>query len=494
MNYLDLSKEDLEVIFKDVGFKTKPNRHQYITLLWGLEKNRIAINHGIGTGKTLNSLYMHQLWKTRKVLVVCPNGVVNSWVKQITLHTESPLYVLKGTAIQRKKILETGEEGFYIINYEGLKPLFMEKFEDRNGKVKTVIDTEAIKHANFDGLIIDESHNCKNKAAIQSQLCAAVSSYCKKVIIMTGTPVCNNEMDLWSQYYVLDNGATLGDNYWYFLNNYFYKKPWDKFNWYIKPTSQKKILEKIKNVTIRFSREECLDLPEIAYQLINVDITPEQTRFLSDVLSELKTEIQSDIFKTSIKGNNEESTVTMLTKTSKLVQIPSGFCYDKNGNVIKIKSNKLNELEELLLQIERKVIIWHEFNEEADMINTLCRKLKIKCVEMSGRVDDKHKKHNIDLFIKNDEYKVLIAHPKTAGTGLDGLQDVCDVMIFFTNGWSSVVREQCIGRISRQGQKKRGLVIDLVVKDTIEEKKMGVLEHKEDLRNTILDYIKNYKK
>ncbi len=475
MNYKALTKEELDYIFEDMCFKTQPMHHQLFSIAFAEEKDRVSFFHGIGTGKSLCALYTHLVWDTQRILIVCPNSVVETtWIEQILQHTNESFIILKGTKQQRRDALQNKDK-FFIINYEGLLPLFGSNDPD------LVWDDYLIEDANFDGMIIDESHNVKHHDTKHTQICAAVSENCEKTIIMTGTPTLKDSRELWSQYYVLDQGKTLGTNWWAFLNTYFYKytmklkrKPWKLTLWGMKDGSEELILNKLRNTTIRVNREDCIDLPEIVYQQINVDMTKEQKEINQKVIDELSSE--------DIDLHN------IINKTEKLRQIAGGFIYLKNGTNF-LKQNKTKEILGLIRQIENKVIIFHHYEAEGKILEKVLKKAKIKYASMRGEIKDKKAEYN--KFKTDKKCKVLIAHPQSAGTGMN-FQDISQTIVFYSSE-NHLERDQCIGRVYRKNQKNKCLIVDIVCKDSPDILKLGTIAEDKEKAMWLLEYIKEFK-
>ena len=479
MNYKALTQTDLDYIFNDVKFKTQPMHHQLVSLAFGLNKHRVYFCHGIGTGKTLTALYMNQLWNTNKTLIVCPNCVVKTWEEQIVEHTDDSFCVLGGTKEQRQSLIQD-DSRYHILNYEGLVTVFGKREKKKNKKLKSKslktipYDIEMLNKFSYDSIIFDEIHNLKTFDAKQTMIGWAISNKVDYVVGMTGTPIAKDEQDLWGQYYCLDLGASLGHNYYKFLNKYFYK--YNKWERRIKPSMRKVLLDCLKPTTIRYTREECIDLPEKVYQQYKVDMTKEQKDVIKNIIDGID-------FKTLNTENIQNYTI-------KFSQVAGGFIYDDYQKPIFIKSNKLKELQKLLKQITSPVIIFHAFQPEGIMIENLCKKMKISFASMRGEIQDidaqEHK------FKYDDNCRVLIAHLKSAGTGKN-LQDKSSTMIFYSNEYSSLERKQGEGRIWRKGQKNKCLYIDIICVDSMDERRLEIIEGKKKLSNIVLDYIENFK-
>ena len=541
MDYKSLTNSQLKNIFNNISFITSPMRHQLISLAWATNLNRIALPHGIGTGKTLTALYINiYIWQPKRILVVCPSSVIQSWEEQTTKHTNLKFFSLVGKTEERKEKLMKEDVDIFFINYEGLqyifgariskptmppdikdfhlfppgeeraamfesyldtlkvkkRPLVLEYvctkqgFEDlykfsprtqihfaikeKTTKTNFSLDINLIKDVNIDSLIIDECHHVKTSNAIQTKICREISKLAKNCIIMSGSP--GNEIDMWSQYYVLNGGLTLGTNYYSYLNNYF-RKEWH--NWIITQPGRDRILQKVSSCSLRFEREECFDLPEEINEYRYINFSPEQKKITNDIIKGLQVELNEGVL----------TPQNIQTRSQKLLQITSGFVIGTEG-VSRLKTNpKLDELNFLLDEITCKVIIFHHYEEEGRMIENLLQKKHINFASLRGEITNKDKQQK--KFKEDISCKVLVAHPKSGG---EGLNFQCSNVIIFFHTWSSPdIFDQAVGRIMRKGQDKKCLLIHLMIKDSIEEVRKISRENKADENQYLLDYIRDYK-
>jgi len=477
MDYKSLTDSQLSNIFDGIEFKTPPMRHQLISLAFALdERKRVAYWHDIGTGKSFTSLYTADLWCCEKILVVCPNSVLPGWSEQITEHTDFRFVMLTGTKAERQEKLKQDAD-VYVINYEGLRWLFGDYVEDDLGKKTFVIDRQLIKDSGFDCLICDECHKLKNTDSIQTKICRAISLSVRYCQIMTGSPIAKNERDLWSEFYVLDNGATLGTSEYQFLNTHFRKGSYD---WKITKSGRKKILDDIAKTTLRFDRSECFDLPDKTYQTRWLDMTAEQRQLTNDIVNQTRIELE--------KGEIEK--LDILQQINKLAQITGGFIIGSEG-IVRLKQNpKIVELESLLTEeVRDKCIIFHNYVEEGRMIEELLDKLEIPYASLRGEIKDK--KRQYERFKYDDSCRVLVAHPKSGGEGLNFQE--ASIAVFFSNGYEgATTRLQAEGRIWRYSQKKACLFIDLSLKCSIDERKLQIMNDKSAIAKSALDYIRTW--
>ncbi len=459
MNYKKLKLKELKRIFSDYHFKITPYWHQYVTMVYGINKKRLMLWHDIGTGKTLTALFMMQIWGVKKILIVSPNAVSDTWNKEVKKGTNHKIYLLTGTTKQREEILDLNKKGVYWINYEGLKYLFGDNIKNK-GFVANIDIIYELKKLGFEGFIIDEIHKFRHWSAIQTKIGFHISRNMKYVIALTGTPISRSEIDLWAEYFVLDLGKSLGKNFWRFTRQYFNKRPFSNPSFKIKSSSYRnRLLSQVKNNTIRFSREECQDINKVVYEKRIVKFTKNQKKIYDDLTNNWTIEL----------GSTKINLKNAMTLSGKLRQIATGFIYDKEHNPIDIQCNKYRELIDCLEEIEGSVVVYYNFKYEGILIGRHLEKEKIKYSMLKGGM--KKSKYNLEKekFL-NKKTKVILIHPQTGGEGLDGLQHICNTGIFFSNTDSgAIIRKQCEGRIDRNLQKNHCLFIDIFVKESIEE-------------------------
>lgn len=481
MDYRSLTDEQLADIFAGERFKTQPRRHQLVSLAWGFDKTRVSLWHGIGTGKSLTALYLHRLWSTRRHLIVCPNSVVDGWAEQIAQHTDLTPILLRGNQEERRSALINGGPGVYVVNYEGLLPLFCDAVTERdeNGRIRTKHrpNYDLCSAASLDGLTADECHALANPKAIQTKVFRRLSKLSSRVIIMTGTPISTSTQNLWSEYHCLDDGRTLGSNQWAFLHKHFKQDFWG--GWVVRDGERDAILRRVAPITLRFSREECVDLPPRTYETRAVPMSDEQRRLYRQI---------ADGAELNVGG--ERTVVNPQQAATKLSQVAGGFLLVGDRAVRLAENPKLEEVGRTLDEVDGKIIIFHGYVEEGRMLEELCRRKRIGHVALRGEVGDRG--GAVDRFRSDDRCRVLVAHPRSGGVGLN-LQ-VATVAGFYSNGlYGAVVREQAEGRIYRVGQDRPCLFLDWELTGSIDGRHLHRIADQAELLREALEFVRTYK-
>lgn len=458
-----LDRADFEYIFAKYKFKTEPMAHQYASILWAMHRDCVMFFHDIGTGKTLAALYTLQVWDVKKTLVVCPCSVMSTWEDQVKEHTDLGIAVLYGEGPYRRNLMETDPSPIHVVNYEGLKTIFGKKQKKAKGKGNEFVpDTQAIHKTAYDCIVFDECHHLKTFEALQTQIAYAVADYADKTLMLTGSPIAKDIRDFWSELMVLDGGQTLGADQFMFLHTYMKRMTFEvnrgkrKFafhEWYPKPGSLETILEKMRQVVIRYDVHECFELPEKIEQMRKVLISEEQRKLMKSIGKDFKLTMSEG------KVSEEE----IMNTASKMAQVASGFVLIKGEPHYLKKNPKLDDLMDLLTkEITSKVIIFHQYVETAHLIEERLKKAKIKFRSVRGEIPNVAK--HIRDFQQKEDIRVLLAHPKSGGEGIN-LQ-MANVVIFFDQIYEgSTLRPQCIGRVWRKGQEETCVIIDLMIDD-----------------------------
>lgn len=453
-----LEREDFEYIFKDYKFQTEPMIHQYASMLWARYVDYCMFLHAIGTGKTLASIYTTtHIWDCNRILVISPSTVTKTWMDEIEKHSRySAVLMAEKDAAMKKAIVKNDFSKFHVINYEGLRSIYGKKIKVKEkGKIvnKYAPDHNTIQTTPYDCIIADEFHRLKGWESLQTLIVYYLARHCKKILMLSGTPLAKDIRDFWAELMVLDDGETLGSDQNQFLHTYMnpvemtvHGRP--HMEWYPKKGSVEEIVDKISAVAIRYDTTECFELPELIQKKIYVNMTPEQKKLTKTVIEETKLVI------------NDLTIEEINNKAMKLAQISSGFV-QQGEKVTYLKSNpKLDELVKLLqTEITGKCIVYHNFVAVGQAIEERLRKANIKYRSVRGEIVDKSKQ--IDDFQKKDDVKVLVAHPQSGGEGLN-LQ-MANVVIFVDQIYTGATgREQCIGRVWRKGQGEICVIIDLM--------------------------------
>ena len=462
--------------------------HQRDTALLAASKQRgygLFFEQGCGktaTGLTILRHKCYEAGRLLRTLVICPPVVRTSWKREIAMHTtikKELVHVLEGAGKKRAEAFEerafaedqSSKPGVFITNYEALAMPDLFKL---------------LKKWRPDVLILDESQRVKDMKSKRTKLCIELADIAEYKLILTGTPILNSAMDIWSQFRILDGGETFDKNFYAFRAKYFIDRnagmPSHKHfpNWAPLPGIESVFHKKIYAKATRVLKKDCLDLPPLVRQQVEVELSDEQKRMYKDMKEDFIAYLGDKACVASIA----------LTKGLRLQQMVSGFWVDEEGKKEhEFKKNpRLDALQELLTEItpNHKVIVWSSFRRNYTDITKLCDESGIKCVGLYGGLTDKIRQEAIDSFQTDPSVRVMIANPAAGGVGVT--LTAASYMIYYSRSFHLEHDLQSEARCHRGGSEIHDKItrIDIVAPNTIDEIILGALSRKENLASGIL--------
>lgn len=469
-------------MWKKYPFKTQPYEHQKKALELSFDKECFAYFMEMGTGKTKvvldNVGALAHNHKIEGALIIAPKSVYSIWANdEIKAHypfDDIDIYLWKTPNSMKERIRDAaffkndGTFKFFIMNVEALSGT-----KGANAALKFV--------NNFRCLVaIDESSKIKNHQANRTVNVLKLRERALYRRILTGTPITNSPLDVYTQFEFLDKKILGHTSFYTFRNRYcvFHENIVNgkivKFPKYF--TNLDELEDKIKSCSFRVTKEECLDLPEKVYQKRFCELSDEQQK----VYNELKERALSII------GDSSVSFTHKLTEILRLHQVANGFVMNDDKSIVEFKtSDKLNLLMETLDEIQGKVIIWANYTYNIRQIESA---LKAKYGQESTVTfyGDNSTNERIDARegFQKGNVRFFVGNPQSGGYGLT-LTASC-TMIYFNNSYNFEYREQSEARIHRISQKQKCTYIDLICKDTIDEKVITILKNKIKLSAKIL--------
>ena len=452
-------------------------KHQREAIQRAIPLEEYALLFEPGTGKTctvINIIRQKFAQEKRKfkVLVLCPTIVCDNWSLEwprfSKLKSEDILVAL-GSGKKRSQQIESTEATVIITNYQSLI-------------IKDVF--EALKKWKPHCIVADESHRLKSPGAQTTKKAIELSSLAKYKYILTGTPILKNLMDFYSQFKFLDGGSTFGKSFSFFKNYYFYNKnanapshvTWP--DWVVRPNATEEIKKKISSKAMYIEKSQCLDLPPLLKKEIKVELSKEQLSHYNLMEKEFITYVEGQAATASI----------VLTKGLRLMQIVSGFITLENGDIHRFKDNpRIDALSEILSDVApyHKVIVWTCFKENYAMIREVCAKLKLDYVEVTGE-NTKNRTESIDRFQNDPSVRVLIGAQSAGGIGVN--LTAATFAVYYSRNFSLEHDIQSEARNYRGGSEVHEKItrIDLVAKNTMDEKVLEALASKQAISDLVL--------
>ncbi|MFG6383434.1 MAG: DEAD/DEAH box helicase [Lachnospiraceae bacterium] len=452
----------------------------------GLNKNNISgkgfgLLFEMGCGKTLTAIAIagaaYEKGAIEKVLVVAPTSVCSVWPKEFKDYADFKykVAVLLGDKKKRLQQLESLRKfplkalKVAVINYESTwrEEIF-----------------EALMDWKPDLAIADESQRIKAHDAKQSKAIHQIGDIAKYKLILSGTPVQNEAIDLFSQYRFLDP-TIFGYNFYAFKNRYAIMGGFNQKQ-IVGYRDLEQLIQKEHSIAYRVTKEEALDLPEQTFLTRYIQFNSKE--------KQLYNKIKNDSFAELENGNTITAPI-VLTKLLRLQQMTGGFIQaDEATKPELVFKGKLNALEDILedyvMEGKKKLVVFCRFRTEIDLIQKLFEKKKITYRSIYGDVKIDARGPIVAEFQNDPEIKVFLAQIDTAGLGIT--LTAADTCVYYSENFNYAAYSQSLARIHRIGQKNACTYVHLVVEDTIDELILKALEKKEDLAKMIVDNWRDY--
>lgn len=430
----------------------------------------------MGCGKTLTTIAvagaLYNLGKIDRVLVVAPTSVCSVWPHDLNQFATFPweARVLLGDKKKRLKALNELENWPFkalriaVINYESTH---------REGIF------EALAAYKPDLIVCDESQRIKNPSAAQSKALHKLGDAAPFRMILSGTPVQNNAVDLYSQYRFLDP-AVYGANFYAFKNRYCIMGGYGQHQ-IVGYRNMDELVEKEHSVAYRVTKEECLDLPQQTFINRYVQFTDAEQAIYEQLRKSSFLELET--------GENVTAT-TILTMYLRLMQLTGGFLTaDESTRPKQVNTAKLDALADIVddyvVDAGKKLVIFARFRAEIAAIENLLRLRKIQYGSIYGDVPMEERGKIVEDFQTNPDTKVFVAQIQTAGLGIT--LHAASTAVFYSYDYNYANYAQALARIHRIGQHLPVTYIHLVVDGSIDEKILAALENKEDMAKTVVD-------
>ena len=416
------------------------------------------------------------------VVIVAPKGVYRNWsTKEIPDHL--PEYVDRHVAVwspaprkQEKadlvKLFHTDLDKLkiFIINVEAFSTAKGVKF------------TENFIFGHQVLFAVDESTTIKNPKASRTKAITKLAKNTKYRRILTGSPITQSPLDLYSQTEVLETNLLGYTSYYSFQNHY-----GEVVNRYFGGRTVRQVVgyrnldelsQKLDSFSYRVLKSDCLDLPEKLYIRRDVTLTAEQKKLYAELKELAITEL----------ANQETVSVTnVLTQLLRLHQIVCGHIKSDDGTETPINNNRIDELIEVIAEMQGKIIIWANYRQNIlEIVETLQGLFGADAVaSYFGDTTPDERERVIKQFQDpNSSLRFFVGNTQTGGYGIT-LTEAQNV-IYYSNNFDLEKRLQSEDRAHRIGQKNNVTYVDLVAKDTVDEKIVTALRNKLDLAQEVL--------
>jgi len=419
--------------------------------------------------------------KINGLLLIAPKGVYKNWYED-QIPTHLPDYINKKVVLwkssdksgeQTKKLntlFQTGTElHILIMNVEAFSYDFGKEFARR------FLDSHNAMMA------IDESTTIKTPTSNRTKNILKLRTLAKYRRILTGSPVTNSPLDLFSQCQFLGSWLLNTDSYYDFRSRYAEMRTINlgshSTNIVVGYRNLGELSKLIEPFSMRVLKDDCLDLPEKTFMKRQITMTPQQEKLYKAMKKYAMAQLEGKALTT----NN------VMVQLMRLHQILCGHFTADDGTIQDIPNHRVTELMEILSEVEGKVVIWSHYQRDIETIIKAIRKKYGRddvVVDYYGKTTMEDRQDNIKKFQEDDNCRFFVGTTQTGGYGIT--LTAASTMVYYSNGYDLEKRLQSEARIDRIGQKYPMTYIDIVTEDTIDTKVVKALRKKLNIASDIM--------
>jgi len=460
-----LQKEKtLEVVKQKYTFsgKHKPFKHQRKTALFFTQHKKSFCFNEQGTGKTASAIwasdFLIQQGKVNRVLVICPLSIMDSaWRNDLfDFAPHRTVAVAHGEAKKRKSIIEQNTD-YVIINYDGVE-----------------IVSESIKNGGFDLVIVDEATHYKNAQTRRWKTLNKLLHDNTWLWMMTGTPAAQSPVDAYGLAKMVNPkavprfGGTFRDMVMTKITN---------FKWIPKANATNTVF-KVLQPAIRFTKDECLDLPSMTYVKREVELTRQQKKYYEQLKKKLILQITGE----------QVTAVNAAVGMNKLLQISAGAVYTDDGATLEFDiKHRYKVLKEVIDESSQKVLVFVPFKHAINIVTDRLRKDGISTEIIQGSVSASARTNIFKQFQEASSPRVLVIQPASAAHGVT--LTAANTVVWWSPVSSLETYAQANARVHRSGQKHKCTVVQLQGSDA-EKHVYRLLDNRIDIHTKITDLYK----
>lgn len=459
---------------------------------WLLYHKRCGLWAGMGIGKTSATMMVIDILRSRgeidrrnPTLVIGPMRVARDTWPEEALKWEqfSDLVVVPivGTPEQRARTIRRSGVDVFTVSYE-LAPWLVDQWLDRwPYRIVVADESDRLKGYREKGGKKSTSAGVGNNRAGKSgkrahSLSRIAHNLTDRWINLTGTPASAGLKDLWGQTWYLDRGQRLGYTYTAFKDRWFRQK-WSGYGIEPMPNAIQEIPPLIKDLYLTVDPKDYFDLSEPLYRRMEFDLPPKARVIYKKLEDESYAKIE--------ELGAELNAVNAAALVQKLLQCANGAVYTERPAFVELHDRKLEILESIV----------HEFPGHQILVAYAFQSDKARILRAFGRAaGDISTPAGLRAF-KGGSLRLGVAHAKSMGHGIDGLQKVCNVLVYFGHDWKTGERMQILERIGPMRQFQAGLdrpvyVFDIVARHTEDENVMLVHHENRSVQDVILESMK----
>ena len=412
----------------------KPFEHQKTTASFMTMNRRAFCFNEQGTGKTASAIWAADFLMTQKlvkrVLIICPLSIMDSaWRADLfNFAMHRTVDIAHGDKKKRREIIN-GDAEFVIINYDGVE-----------------IVRDEVAEGGFDLIIVDEATHYKNAQSKRWKVLASVLKPETWLWLMTGTPAAQSPVDAYGLAKLV-NPKGVPRFFGAFREMVMHKVT--QFKWAPKPTATDTVYNALQPA-IRFTKEQCLDLPDMTYVKREVALTAQQKKYYDLLRKQMM----------AIADGEQITAANAAVNMNKLLQISCGAVYTDTGETIEFDvKNRYKVLREVIDESSQKVLIFVPFKHVIGILKEKLAKDGITTAVISGEVSANKRTAIFKEFQETDNPRVLIIQPQAAAHGVT--LTAANTIVWWGPTSSLETYAQANARVHRSGQKHPCTVVQL---------------------------------
>ena len=415
-----------------------------------------------GTGKTASAIwaadFLMKQGVIRRALIICPLSIMDSaWrddLFEVAMHRT--VDVAHGSAAKRKKIIDNGAE-FVVINYDGVE-----------------IVEENIRDGGFDLIIVDEATHYKNAQSKRWKCLNRLVTEDTWLWMMTGTPAAQSPLDAYG-IAKLVNPSAVPRFFGSFRDQVMFKI--SQFKWRPKENATETVFNALQPA-IRYTKEQCLDLPDMTYVKRFVELTRQQKKYYEMLKTRLVMEAAGE----------EITAANAAVSMNKLLQISAGAIYSDSGETLEFDiKNRYNVLKEVIDESSQKVLVFVPFKHTIDILTERLRKDGHTAEVIRGDVPATKRTEIFKRFQDTPNPKILVIQPQSAAHGVT--LTAANTVVWWGPTSSLETYAQANARVHRSGQKHPCTVVQLQG-SAIEKHVYALLDSRIDVHSKMIDLYK----
>lgn len=443
--------------------KYEPFAHQKKTSAFlTLHKRAFCFNEQ-GTGKTGSAIwaadYLIDLGIIKRVLVICPLSIMDSaWREDLfNFAPHRTVDVAHGAVSKRAEIIK-GAATFIVINYDGVK-----------------IVADEIAKGGFDLIIVDEATHYKNAQTTRWKTLRKVITDDTWLWMMTGTPAAQSPVDAYGLAKLV-NPTGVPRFFGSFRDMVMFKQT--QFKWKAKENAVKTV-HKALQPAIRFTKEECLDLPPMVYAKRAVEMTRQQKHYYKLLRDKLIMEVAGE----------EVTAINAAVGMSKLLQIAGGAIYTDGGDTVTFDiKHRYKVLREVIDESSKKVLVFVPFKHTIDVLTDKLLTDGITTEVIRGDVPAHRRTEIFKRFQTTPDPRVLVIQPQSAAHGVT--LTAANTVVWWGPTSSLETYAQANARVHRAGQDHKCTVVQLQG-SAVEKHVYRLLDARIDVHSEIINLYKN---